>query len=366
MATPAQLRQSKLRKVLAEGEATVGTYEPLTSATPVIPVIGFPTATIDRGKGMIDRTATMDGQAGDNASIRGSSAWTVPLEMELHDSPVKYNYWVQFLLACGFEGVEAPNFPNPGQDTFALSPSTLTYANFDSTNVDHPPTTMSVSIIQNNNQVSPLGDYVMRTRGFTGVASFNLTTGDIAKMSVAGKALVVDAVLDDDDFLDNSDPAVALEGDAPNTWATPYVCKAITLTITDAGSNVRDLCLQSIAINMNSNHPDFECPTEEYGFDISPVLMDTSPTVDLVFPDGDQAQPWVFAQFRSGAIFTVQAELASSTGRTLKFTFPQLQFQSVTLGDSGGFVNYTITAKAIRNPGDVGNNIMSIDWLYNP
>ena len=366
MATPAQLRQSKLRKVLAEGESTVGTYETLDANTPVIPVIGFPTAAIDRGKGMIDRTATMDGQAGDNASIRGSSAWTVPLEMELHDSSAKYNYWVQFLLACGFEGIEQPDTPIIGQDTFALAPSTKTYANFNPLNVDHPPTTMSVSVIQNNNELS---DYVMRTRGFTGVASFNLTTGDIAKMSVAGKALVVEAVAPgtiDDDFLDNSDVNVSQFGDATNTWATPYVCKAITLTILDAASNVRDLCLQSIAINMNSNHPDFECPTEEYGFDISPVLMDTSPTVDLVFPDGDEAQPWVFAQFRSGALFSLQATLASSTGRTLTFTFSRLQFQSVTLGDSGGFVNYTITAKAVRDPGTPGSDIMEIAWLYNP
>jgi hypothetical protein len=363
MATPAQLRQSKLRKVLAEGEAVVGTYETLTNNTPVIPVIGFPTAAIDRGKAMIDRTATMDGQAGDNASIRGSSAWTVPLEMELHDSPDKYNYWVQFLLACGFEGIEQPDTPIVGQDTFALFPSTLTYANFDDTNVDHPPTTMSVTVIQNNNQSS---DYAMRTRGFTGVASFNLTTGDIAKMSVAGKALVVDAVLDADDFLDNSDINVSQFGDVPNTWATPFVCKGITLAIADAALIPRTLCVQSIAVNMNSNHPDFECPTEEYGFDISPVMMDTSPTVDLVFPDGDEAQPWVFAQFRSGAIFTVVAELVSSTGRTLKFSFPQLQFQTVTLGDASGFVNYTITAKAIRNPGSTGANIMDIAWLYNP
>ena len=363
MATPAQLRQSKLRKVLAEGEATVGTYEPLTNSTPIIPVIGFPTAAIDRGKGMIDRTATLDGQAGDVDSIRGSSAWTVPLEMELHDSPVKYNYWVQFLLACGFEGIDQPNTPTSGDTTFRLTPSTLTYANFDSTNVDHPPTTMSVSIIQNNNQVS---DYVMRTRGFTGVASFNLTTGDIAKMSVAGKALVVDAVLDDDDFLDNSDPAVSQEGDAASFWEVPYVCKGITLTITDDAANVRDLCLQSIAVSMNSNHPDFECPTEEYGFDISPVMMDTSPTVDLVFPDGDEAQPWVFAQFRSGKVFSVEAELASSTGRTMKFVFGRLQFNTVTLGDAGGFVNYTITAKAVRDPGQPGSDLMHIDWLYNP
>jgi hypothetical protein len=228
MATPSQLRQSKLRKVLAAGETTVGTYETLTTSTPLIPVIGFPTAAIDRGKGMIDRTATMDGQAGDVASIRGSSAWTVPLEMELHDTADKYNYWVQFLLACGFEGIDQPNTPAPGQDTFELFPSTKFYANFDDTLVDHPPTTMSVTVIQNNNELS---DYAMRTRGFTGVASFNLTTGDIAKMSVAGKGLVVDAVSDDDDFLDNSDINVSQFGDAAS-FSTPFVCKNITLTIT--------------------------------------------------------------------------------------------------------------------------------------
>lgn len=362
MASASNMRQSKLRFLAAEAETTVGTYKALSSGTNIIPVIGFPTADLNRGKQMIDRVATTDGQSGAVASVRGSSAWSASYEMELHDSNAKYAYWVQFLLACGFELTNVDDVPNTGDSTGRLTLSNKTFTNFNNANTNQAPTTMSCTVLQNNNGVD---DYAMRMRGCTGVASFNLATGDIAKLSVAMKGLVVTAASDDNDLLDNSDVDVANTGNLGN-WQTPFVVKNIVLTILDANGDEREICVQSIGINMNSNHPDFECPSDEYGFEISPVFHDASPTVDLAFPDGETVQPWVFAQFRSGATFSVTATLQSSTGRNITFNFPTLQFQTVTLGDSGGFVNYTVNTKAVRDPGATAGNIMQIDWLYSP
>lgn len=362
MSTLNSMNPSKLRKLLIDGEQTVGTYETLTSNTFIVPVAAFPTMAIDRGKAMIDRTGLFDGQAGDVDSIRGSSAWSATFDMELHDPGSKYNYWTLFMLACGFELEEQTNTPGAGDTSSLLTLSNKVYANFNSAATDHPPITLSASVIQNRNETA---DYAMRMRGTTGVATFNLATGDIAKMSVGAKGLVVNATLDADDFLDNSDINVSALGTTAN-WATPFVVKNISLTILDDTATPRVICLQSITVNINSNHPDFECPSEEYGFEISPVFHDTSPTVDLEFPDGSTVQPWVFAQFRSGAVFSLDAELVSGSGRNLKFSFPRLQFQTVTLGDSGGFVNYSVSTKAVRDPGQPASDLMEVLYVYSP
>lgn len=362
MSTSNSMNPSKLRKLLIDGEQTVGTYEPLTSNTFIVPVTTFPTMAIDRGKAMIDRTGLFDGQAGDVDSIRGSSAWSATFDMELHDPGSKYNYWALFMLGCGFQLEEQTDTPGLGDTSALFTLSNKVYANFNSAATDHPPITLSATVVQNRNETD---DYAMRMRGTTGVATFNLATGDTAKLSVAAKGLVVNAALDADDFLDNSDIDVSGFGTTSN-WATPFVVKNINLTILDETSTPRTICLQSITVNINSNHPDFECPSEEYGFEISPVFHDTSPTVDLEFPDGSEVQPWVFAQFRSGAVFSLQAELISGSGRNLFFNFNRLQFQTVTLGDSGGFVNYSVSTKAVRDPGQPASSLMQVLYIYSP
>jgi hypothetical protein len=310
---------------------------------------------------MIDRTATLDGKPGDVASIPGSRAWSASTEVELQEVNAKFPYWVLMLLASGFEGENLANTPAVGDATLRLTPSVKTYANW--TAATNPgPATVSLSITQNVNETS---DYVRRMRGCTGVASFTLNTGEIAKMSNSWKGLVVNAASDADDFLDSSDVNVSALG-STSAWTNPYVVKNISLTILDATSTSREICVQSITINTNANHPDFFCPSDEYGTDISPVLFDTSPTVDLTFPDGETVQPWVFAQFRNGATFSLEATLVSQSGgeRTITFNFPSLQFNTVTLGDAGGFVNYTVNCKAVRSPGAGAATLFSIDWAY--
>jgi hypothetical protein len=348
MANTNAMRQSKLRKVVLAPEVTSGTYVTLAGSVRVVPVNGFPVPTMDRGKGMIDRTATLDGYAGDVASVRGSSAWSMALEVPLHDTTGPWNYWTLLLAACGFKGQYDLDDPVVGVNTLKLFPTTRQFANFGPGTGTEEPCTLSVSTIQNNNE---LADTIMRMRGCTGVASFDLTVGDIPKLNVALKGLVVPQPNEDDDFLDNSDINASDFGSVTG-WGAPFVCKAMTITILDPSSNPVDICLQSLTINTNSNHPDFECPSEDYGFDISPVFHDTSPTVEMTFPDGSEVQDWVFAAFRSGATFSLEATLNTATGRTVQFIFPKLQYQDVTLGDSSGFVQYSVTAKVVRDPGE--------------
>jgi hypothetical protein len=353
MANTSAMRQSKLRKVVLEPELTPGTYVVPDANTPVCPVVTFPMPAMDRGKGMIDRTSTMDGYAGDVASVRGSSAWSMSLEVPLNDvTPVvgagaPWNYWTTLLGACGFLGEWLTDEPVPGVDTLRLYPTTRAFTGFNVSTEDQDPMTLSVTTLQNNNE---LADTAVRLRGVTGVATFDLAVGDIPKLSVAGKGMVVTQLNEDNDFLDNSDINVSAFGTTTN-WGNPFVCKAMTIGLVDPASNPVDVCLQSLTINMNSNNPDFECPSEEYGFEISPVFHDTSPTVDFTFPDSLEVQDWVFAAFRSGDTFSLEATLNTPTGRTITFVFPKLQFQSVALADSGGFVQYTVTAKVVRDPG---------------
>lgn len=368
MANTTAMRQSKLRKVVLAPETTPGTYLIPDANTRVCPVTTFPSPAMDRGKGMIDRTSTLDGYAGDVASVRGSSAFSLALEVPLNDvdplggAAAPWNYWTTLLGACGFEGDFLLNDPVPGVDTLRMYPSTRSFTGYNPSVEDQDPMTLSVTTLQNNNE---LADTAVRMRGVTGVATFDLAVGDIPKLSVAAKGMVVPQANEDDDFLDNSDINVSAFGTTAN-WGNPYVCKAMTIALLDPAANLVDVCLQSLTINMNSNSPDFECPTDDYGFEISPVFHDTSPTVDFTFPDSLEVQDWVFAAFRSGATFALQATLNTPSGRTISFVFPKLQFNTVTLADSGGFVQYSISAKVVRDPGQyVPTDFFHIDYVVN-
>lgn len=229
--------QSKLRKLVIDPEATPGTYETVDANSITVPQSAFIAPSMDRGKGMIDRTATLDGYAGDVASVRGSSAWSLASEFEIHDSTTEFNYWVLGLLSAGFEANRLTDTPSAGNTTMRLTPSNKTYAGFTAGSAVSP-CTLSATVIQGNNQSA---DYAQRLRGVTSVASFILETGAIAKMALASKGLVVTASSDADDFLDNSDVDISQFGNVTGNWTSPFVVKNINLEILDADSNPRNI-----------------------------------------------------------------------------------------------------------------------------
>lgn len=351
------LRQAKLRKLAIAPESTSGTYVTLDANTLIVPVIGSPAPTLDRGTGMIDRTSTQDGKAGDLASTPGSRGWSLATEMEIHDVASKYNYWVLSLLACGFSGATLADTPSAGDSTYRLVPTTASFANF-SSGTNNPPATVSLTVITNNNEVE---DSAQRIRGGTGVASFTFGVGEIAKLACAFKGLVVTAADDDDDFFDTSDVNVSAFG-SETAWTNPYVTKNIVLTLTDANAVDRSTCLQSLTLNMNSNNPDYPCPSEEYGLDISPVFQDASPTFDLTIPSNATSDPWVWAQLRNGAVFAIAVTLQSATGRTMTVSIPRGQMQTVTWADANGIQMLTLNCKAVRNPGS--SELLTIDYVF--
>lgn len=354
------MRQAKLRKLLLDGETTTGTYEVADSASLVVPVMGDITPTLDRGTGMISRASTQDGYAGSLASVRGSTGWSLTTEMEIHNVASKYNYWTLALLACGFRGVNVADFPNTGDSTFRLTPSTRVFDDYSAVAADSDPITVSLTVTQNNNEVD---DWAQRLRGATGVATFDLTAGEIAKLSIAWKGQVVDQADPANDFLDLSDPNVSAFGTV-TAWATPFVVNDMVIEIDDANGDPRNACIQSLSINMNSNHADYPCPSEKYGFESSPVFQDDAPTFDLVFPSNAVSDPWIFAQLRSGATFSIDAQLQAADGRTCRIVIPKGQFESASWTNVNGAVAYQLSCRAVRDPGAGATPPITIEYVY--
>lgn len=359
MANTTQLRQAKLRKVTLAPEVTPGTYVALDANTIVLPFIGDPNPEVNRGTGMIVRASTQDGKAGSLKSTPGSRGWSFASELEIHDVDAKYNYWVLALLACGFSGAEISNTPNTGDTTFRMVPTTKTFTGFAS-GTTNDPATLSLSVVTNNNRTA---DSVQRMRGCTGVASFNFEVNQIAKLVCAWKGLVVEQVDPANDFFDLSDVDASSLG-SESSWTNPYTVVDITLTILDANSVNRSTCLQSLNISMASNHPDFNCPSEKYGLDISPVYQDTAPTFDMTIPSNATSDPWVWAQVRDGATFSVSVTLSSAEGRTMTVTIPSGQLQQVTWANTNGAQMLSLNCLAVRDPGS--ENMFIVDYLYSP
>lgn len=362
MANGATLRQSKLRKIMIAGETTTSTYVTPDANTLVIPVTGDITPTLDRGTGMISRASTQDGYAGSLASVPGSRGWSLTTEMELHNVNARYNYWILALLACGFSGTTVADYPETGDTTFRLIPTTRAFDDFNGASATSDPITCSLTVAQNNNEID---DWAQRMRGCTGVATFDFTAGEMAKLTVAWKGLVVSQVDPANDFLDLSDPNVSAFGSTA-AWATPFVVDTIELVLEDADSNDRSVCLQSFSLNMNSNHPDYPCPSEPYGLEASPVFQDDAPTFDLMFPSNATSDPWVFAQLRNGATFTIRITMTAADGRILSVLIPKGQFETAAWNTTNGASMYQLSCRAVRDPGAAADPSLTIEYTYSP
>jgi hypothetical protein len=358
---------SKTRKVYIETEAVVGTYEPITSTSLMVPATSNQTPVVDRGSKLISRSNVVDANAGDIVSASGTYAWSYALEAELqipatsgplYETP---GYWGAMLLACGFQ---VSDDTDADGDFYEYVLSTVPFTNNAGT-FPSAPGTATINVVQNNNGTS---DWVMRQRGCTGVASFSLESGEIATVSAAMKGLVQEASDDSDDLLDTSDSDVSLLGGS-FVLNTPLVCKGITLSFDAvAGAALNVEALQSLEINMNSNHIDLMDPTEAFGYAVSPVQHDESPTVSFTFPSTSAVDDRVFAALRSGQAFTIVAELTAPTtsGRSVRFTMPRVEFTDVSFTDVNGMTAYAIEGKMVRLPGEAASSLFSVRYYYDP
>jgi len=365
------VRQNKLRRLVFAPETTLGTAETLDGTSPVVPATSV-TFAPTRGSRVISRAALVDGFHGEAPGAIGSWAWQVDFSSEIHHDSTyvaeDYDaYWVQLLLGCGFKAEDN------GADTITLYPTMAPIGGWDpagATDGFTNPTALSFGFLQNNTDANdePAGetDTGMFARGCVGNVNFSLQTGQIAQMNCSFKGLVVD-----DQLLDNNVTNAMAIGNFDQLGASPYVVRDATLTFTDnaTSSAVQTYALTNLEVSMNANVPDVESAnvSGNYGYEISPVFWDESPSVSFSLAETEATDDVVLQRLFSGDTFAIRLTLANPdvAGATIEFVFPTLQQTDVTLGDQGGYATYQINGKCVRAVGDGSNDaLMQIIYTY--
>lgn len=365
------VRQNKLRRLVFAPETTLGTAETLDATSPVVPATSV-TFAPTRGSRVISRAALIDGYHGEAPGAIGSWAWQVDFSSEIHhDStyvPDAYDvYWVQLLLGCGFKAEDN------GTDTLTMYPTMAPISDYSAggaTDGFTNPTALSFGFYQNNTDGNdePAGDTdtAMFSRGCVGNVNFSLQTGQIAQMNCSFKGLVVN-----DQLIDNSITNAAAIGSFDQLGASPYVVRDATLVFTDnaTSSAVTTYALTNLEVSMNANVPDVESANVNgnYGFEISPVFWDESPSVSFQLAETEATDDVVLQRLFSGDTFRIELTLANPDvpGATIQFVFPTLQQSDVTLGDNSGYATYSISGKCVRAVGDGTNDaLMQIIYTY--
>ena len=359
MASNATPYASKGRRVALQLESTPGTPDAVGASTFMIPANDF-SYSIDRGTGVIERAAVLDGYPGSICYTPGSRGATINFTTEIHDftNPLgTADYYLShLLLGCGFEADDttAPvtNF-KPSHEV--ISGATTIPAGA----VEGPQSLTLYHYYKDDPAETPSGitEYQNRFRGSTGNLTFNLNAGEIATATVSAVGTLETA-----DWFDAAD--AALPDDFDNSVSCkPYVVRSATITLTDdeasAGNQAQVIALSTLSITMNSTTPENQDPTQTYGFGISPVLFQTAPTISFTIGASNQNNgSGLFAgflqQFRDGtkASLVVTLSTGDNALNTLTFRMDRIQYTGVTWGDANGYTTYEIEAVAVRDPGD--------------
>ena len=351
------LRQNKLQKLVFEPEATLGTVETFDSSSLVIPAenVSF---SADRGTRLIDRTSLMDGFAGDVSSALGTWAWSLSFDCEIHDcgntQDTLTGYWPRLMGTCGWR------IEDDGA-SLLMYPTTRELGDF-SAGANTEPFGGSFGYIHNNNGTSDTAHYA---RGCTGVASFNLSTGERAMINFAHVGLVVG-----DKLIDTATADLSAVGDYSQIQGSPFVVKNMTCTFTDnlTSTAVAVAALSDVSISSGAETPEVQdaCGTGNYGFAVSPVFWNTSPTISFTIADTNATDDYFFQRLFSGDTFSINLQIgAQGSSNYIEFNMPTVQFQDVSNGEANGYSTYQIEGKCVRVPGDGSNDsLMQIEYFY--
>lgn len=353
---------TKGRRVALQLEATPGTPAATGPDTYLVPATDF-SYSIDRGTGVIDRAAVLDGYPGAVCSVPGSRAASMTLTTEIHDAGVAPiaaydNYWSHLLLGCGMQ-VEDDGAGNclfdPSHEVISGA-TTVPIAG-----VEGPQSLTLYHYYIDPPGATPTGvtNYVNTFRGSTGALTLNLNAGEVA---TATASLV--GTLETADWMeDNGVLGLTL----PDTFdasvsCKPYVVRSATISLFDgaggAGNPADVITLSNLSITYNAETPENPDPTQTYGFGISPVLFNTAPTITFSIGatnenNGFGAFAGFLQQFRDGqeASLSVVLDTGDNVGNTMTIGIGRLQYTGVTWGDAGGYTTYEIEAVCVRNPG---------------
>jgi len=184
MASNATPYANKGRRVALQLESTPGTPDAVGASTFMVPANDF-SYSIDRGTGVIERSAVLDGYPGSICYTPGSRGATINFTTEIHDftapGVAPDYYFSHLLLGCGFEandGVFAPDVTVFSPSHEVISGAT-TIPNAGS---EGPQSLTLYHYYKDDPAATPSGitEYQNRFRGSTGNVTFNLNAGEIA------------------------------------------------------------------------------------------------------------------------------------------------------------------------------------------
>jgi len=276
---------TKGRRVAIQLEGTPGTPSATGPDTYLVPATDF-SYSIDRGTGIIDRAAVLDGYPGAVCSVPGSRAASMSLTTEIHDPAMNPAtafdyYWSHLLLGSGF----AAEDDGLGLVTFDPSHEVISGATTIPVAGSEGPQSLTVyHYYVDPPGATPTGvtNYVNTFRGSTAAMTLNLNAGEVA---TADFSMV--GTLETADWMeDNAVLGLTLpDSFSADVSCKPYVVRSATISLFDAangaGNQADIITLSNLSINYNAETPENPDPTQTYGFGISPVLFNTAPTLSF-------------------------------------------------------------------------------------
>jgi hypothetical protein len=315
--------QESLRKLIFAPETTCGT--PVTASGFIVDLADNPTFEL-RGTQQVQRAANTDGWGGVPQAVAGSFGWqgTIPMEMHsVEDDPIPV--WALFLIASGMRYVK-----DAADKEFTLAPAPgrgLSNAPADpSTQTTIDPFAMTLQQIYRGTV-----KHVVGTATFGSQFVFNV--GQVARWDFPFKGLVATALTAASPASDTDFNSLG----ATTKSALPYVCKGATMTLTDAGATNVPLEVDSFTIDFAQTLRDNTVGVgPAQGFAPTYPFFASPPTLTINLGETTQNQSDIWARVFAQTPVAFEVTLQQAANMTTKIAMPQLQYQSLTVGERDG------------------------------
>jgi len=367
MANSGGVRQDKVRFIVGELEAAVGTFEwtdPSTdTGAPKLPARAE-SRFLPTDAELIDNSEALDGYAGSIAGTRGAIGMggTLVTELRANSATNAYPTHLKQLLASGFE---VSDYSDP---VVTLVPSTKAITNWpgDSTAVgpagdgvnpgQRSPASMSLMecLIDNNtaDEWTGIRGAVLATKISLGTNGLVLYTSEITGLVENG--LILDVT---DTDLSGFATEPSGQGDIP------IVVKGATLVVKyhdedthSGGTTITPARIRNLEIDLAPNIIRIEDPTADEGFAVSPVFYDgavgvTFEMADEADYDGSVTAGTIMAGMKSGRGF-VEIDLTLTLSdltvdQTIQYHLPRIQYDAERANADGARA-FTVTGSAVR------------------
>ena len=366
MANSGGVRQDKVRFIVGDLEAAVGTFE-FNPSSPSGSELRLPARAESRflptDAELIDNSEALDGYAGSIAGTRGAIGMGGTLVTELRANSVSnvFPTHVKQLLASGFE---ASAYSNP---TLTLIPSTQALTNWPGeTGGTRKPASMSLVECLIDGPDLGAASRTSATDEWTGIRGAVLAT----KISLGTNGLVlytseITGQVVNNLILNVSDTDLSGFGAEPSGQGNdPVVVKGATLVVKyhdedahSGGTTITPARIRSLEIDLAPNIIRIEDPTADEGFAVSPVFYDgaigvTFEMADEADYDGGVTAGTIMAGMKSGRGFvevdlTLTLDSSFTVDQTIQYHIPRIQYDAERANADGARA-FTVTGSAVR------------------